>query len=85
MYRTGAPNAPLERFSGQSEFGEVRGCRLVERQPFVGDRRYGSRSELEHGGFLLHAAELAFAHPVTDERLSFHEPAPAHFAELTLS
>jgi 23S rRNA pseudouridine955/2504/2580 synthase len=53
--------------------------------PIVGDRRYGSRSELEHGGFLLHAAELAFAHPVTDERLSFHEPAPAHFAELTRS
>jgi RluA family pseudouridine synthase len=36
--------------------------------PIVGDRRYGSSAQIAHG-FLLHAAELHFAHPVTGERL----------------
>jgi 23S rRNA pseudouridine1911/1915/1917 synthase len=30
----------------------------------------------------LHAAELGFIHPVTDERMHFEVPPPADFAEL---
>ena len=47
--------------------------------PVRGDRRYGSVSELGHGVFLLHAAELALPHPVTGERLHFSSPVPEHF------
>ena len=49
--------------------------------PVVGDERYGAKTvvkELE--GHALHAAELAFAHPVTGENLKFTAPLPAGFA-----
>jgi len=46
--------------------------------PVVGDRSYGgSRSGLVLGRPFLHARRLAFAHPVTGERLAFEEPMPA--------
>jgi RluA family pseudouridine synthase len=50
--------------------------------PVVGDRRYGDREsaraegEARRGRLALHAAELAFEHPVTREHLCFSSPLP---------
>ncbi len=40
--------------------------------PILGDRLYGTPA----GRLYLHAAHIAFTHPATGERLSFHCPAP---------
>lgn len=46
--------------------------------PVLGDRRYGgARSARLSPRPFLHAASLAFDHPVTGERLSFESPLPA--------
>ena len=63
--------------------------------PLVGDRRYGARGRLPSAphpealamisGFVrqaLHAAELAFDHPITGKRCSFAAPLPRDMAEL---
>ncbi len=63
--------------------------------PLVGDRRYGARGRLPARpsmelldairGFhrqALHAAELEFAHPITDEPLSFASPLPDDLVQL---
>jgi 23S rRNA pseudouridine1911/1915/1917 synthase len=59
--------------------------------PLVGDPVYG-RSGKTHGKLLkdlgfhrqaLHAAELGFTHPVTNNRLSFSSPMPPDMQELT--
>jgi 23S rRNA pseudouridine1911/1915/1917 synthase len=44
--------------------------------PVAGDRRYGAKSN-SSGRLALHASKLAFAHPLTGERLSFYSPLPA--------
>lgn len=52
--------------------------------PVVGDAIYGARksepgaSELKR--YLLHARRLAFAHPITGERIGFESPLPNDFA-----
>jgi 23S rRNA pseudouridine1911/1915/1917 synthase len=53
--------------------------------PVVGDDRYGGPGRvggrlLEPGRLFLHAAELAFDHPSSGERLSFRSPLPADLA-----
>ena len=50
--------------------------------PVVGDERYGAEAPsgwqpLPAGRHFLHAATLAFDHPVTGVRLSFSSPLPA--------
>lgn len=45
--------------------------------PIVGDARYGSRSDLGHGAFLLHAERLALPHPESGQELVFASPIPA--------
>jgi 23S rRNA pseudouridine1911/1915/1917 synthase len=46
--------------------------------PVVGDARYGApESALGSGRFFLHAFRLAFAHPVTGERMEFSATLPA--------
>lgn len=50
--------------------------------PLAGDRRYGAPpSKLFPDGQALHAARLAFEHPVTKEALSFTAPLPGDFEE----
>ncbi len=45
--------------------------------PVVGDARYGVPDKrLGSGRFFLHAFKLAFAHPVTGERIEFTSPLP---------
>ena len=48
--------------------------------PIVGDDRYGSTMTGGEDGFLLHAAELGFPHPVTGEVVACVAPAPEGFA-----
>jgi 23S rRNA pseudouridine1911/1915/1917 synthase len=59
--------------------------------PIIGDRTYGDFSNLPRilrdaaesfGRQALHAATLAFTHPVTGARLSFESALPADFGEL---
>ena len=81
----------LERFAG----GDVLKARLETGRthqirvhmayighPVAGDERYGAKTIVEGlEGHALHAAELAFVHPVTGESLRFTAPLPAGFAE----
>ena len=49
--------------------------------PVLGDARYGGeRPSLPVGRPMLHAAELAFEHPATGERVTFASDLPADFA-----
>ncbi|HXU90663.1 MAG TPA: RluA family pseudouridine synthase [Methylomirabilota bacterium] len=55
--------------------------------PVVGDAIYGGRAArvplpVALDGLALHAAELAFVHPVTDSRLQFASPLPARIVRL---
>ena len=55
--------------------------------PVVGDDRYGGRTrpggpQLPPGRPFLHAAALAFVHPVTGEEMRFTSPLPADLAEV---
>ncbi|HEY7627791.1 MAG TPA: RluA family pseudouridine synthase [Ilumatobacteraceae bacterium] len=49
--------------------------------PVIGDLAYGSaRAQIACTRPYLHAAELAFAHPVTNEQLAFRSPLPDDLA-----
>jgi 23S rRNA pseudouridine1911/1915/1917 synthase len=56
--------------------------------PVAGDTLYGSRTPraaavpIALGGLALHAAELAFLHPVTESRMEFASPLPARIEQL---
>lgn len=51
--------------------------------PIVGDRIYGRRKQpLLQKRHFLHAAELAFDHPVSGERVSFNAPLPGKLQQL---
>jgi 23S rRNA pseudouridine1911/1915/1917 synthase len=55
--------------------------------PVVGDRVYGGRAAraalpVPFEGLALHAAELAFVHPVTRVRMEFASPLPPRMARL---
>ena len=59
--------------------------------PVIGDRTYGDFSNLPKnlreaanafGRQALHAASLAFTHPITEERLSFSTDIPDDFESL---
>jgi 23S rRNA pseudouridine955/2504/2580 synthase len=45
----------------------------------VGDTRYGSRSDLGRGVFLLHAARISLPHPITGEEITLYSKTPARF------
>ena len=51
-----------------------------EGHPLVADVLYGGRPLRGMQRQALHAAELAFAHPITREPLSFEAPMPADMA-----
>ena len=48
--------------------------------PLVGDRLYGGAVVASTDGLMLHAHELVFDHPVTDEHIEVRSPLPARFA-----
>lgn len=49
--------------------------------PIVGDHRYGSVAQVG-AGFLLHAGEITFPHPVTGKSARFSDPIPREFHRL---
>jgi len=55
---------------------------LAEQEhPIVGDRTYGSRTN-PIGRLALHAAKLAFRHPLAGKLMEFHSPSPTAFSTL---
>jgi 23S rRNA pseudouridine1911/1915/1917 synthase len=60
---------------------QIRGPRAANGQPVVGDARYGgARQSLPLDRPVLHAAELAFDHPGTGERVRYEAPLPPDLA-----
>jgi 23S rRNA pseudouridine1911/1915/1917 synthase len=49
--------------------------------PIISDPMYGTRKLFDDNGQYLHAFELSFIHPRTNERVSFNAPLPAYFEE----
>lgn len=51
--------------------------------PVVGDDVYGyAKQKFKLNGQLLHATELSFNHPTTNERMTFFAPIPDYFQEI---
>ena len=51
--------------------------------PVVGDKTYGySKQKFSLNGQLLHAAQITFKHPTTEEELTFAAPLPDYFKEV---
>lgn len=50
--------------------------------PVVGDPKYGPRKTLNANGQVLHAKELSFYHPTTNEKLHFVVDLPKYFQEI---
>lgn len=49
-------------------------------RPVAGDMVYGPKTvKLHKGGQLLHAKQLSFNHPATNEHLTFNAPLPGYF------
>lgn len=49
--------------------------------PVVGDPQYGPKKTIDTIGQALHAYNLSFIHPITQEKLSFYAPYPEEFIE----
>ena len=75
------PSYTLMRFSlktGRTHQIRVH-CKYIG-HPIVGDPVYGYKTQkFKLNGQLLHAAELAFNHPRTGERMTFTAPLPDYF------
>lgn len=74
---TGSPTTLLELALQSGRTHQVRVHMAAIGHPVVGDARYGTADKrLGSGRFFLHAARLAFDHPVTGERVEFTAPLP---------
>jgi 23S rRNA pseudouridine1911/1915/1917 synthase len=60
---------------------QIRVHLMFRGHPLVSDELYGGRPALDMKRQALHAAHLAFRHPVTGEALSFDAPPPPDFAQ----
>lgn len=85
----GGPAAVVRARAPRARRHQVRVHLAVSGHPLVGDTQYGSMSDAAAlgdatlPGFLLHAATLAFAHPVTGQRVEAEAPSPVFAALLT--
>lgn len=52
------------------------------KHPIVGDNKYSYRKTLNTNGQLLHAHELVFVHPSTDEKIVVNAPLPEEFNKI---
>lgn len=52
------------------------------KHPIVGDLKYSYRKTMQVGGQLLHAHELTFVHPRTNEVVTVNAPRPDYFEEV---
>lgn len=50
--------------------------------PVAADKKYGPRKSLDCEGQLLHAYELTFTHPTTNEKITVSCPLPEDFADI---
>ncbi|WP_163536734.1 RluA family pseudouridine synthase [Gracilibacillus sp. YIM 98692] len=50
--------------------------------PLVGDPKYGQRKTIDVEGQALHAYQLSFEHPITNEWLEFEAPLPDKFSHV---
>ena len=50
--------------------------------PVVGDEKYSYRKTMKTGGQLLHAHQLTFVHPRTNETITVEAPLPTQFEEI---
>lgn len=50
--------------------------------PVVGDEKYSYRKTMKTNGQLLHAHQLTFLHPKTEEQITVEAPLPADFEEI---
>jgi 23S rRNA pseudouridine1911/1915/1917 synthase len=73
----GSPTTLLELALQSGRTHQVRVHMAAIGHPVVGDARYGTADKrLGSGRFFLHAARLAFDHPVTGTRMEFESPLP---------
>ena len=80
---TWADPVPVARLSCTLETGRTHQIRVhlaAIDLPVLGDATYGRPDALGVARPMLHAAELAFDHPVTGERVAVASPLPADFA-----
>lgn len=52
------------------------------KHPVVGDEKYAYKKTMQVGGQLLHAHELRFVHPTTNEEVVVNAPLPAVFEDV---
>ncbi len=52
--------------------------------PIVGDPLYLNKNPYNLNGQMLHAKEISFTHPVTNEKMSFSAPLPHYFKDLLI-
>lgn len=52
------------------------------KHPIVGDQKYSYRKTMDVGGQLLHAHQLTFVHPRTNEQVTVNAPLPYFFEEV---
>lgn len=50
--------------------------------PVVGDEKYSYKKTMKVNGQLLHAHEITFVHPTTNERVTLHAPLPSLFEDV---
>jgi 23S rRNA pseudouridine1911/1915/1917 synthase len=80
---TWADPVPVARVSCTLETGRTHQIRVhlaAIDLPVLGDATYGRPDPLGVPRPMLHAAELAFDHPVTGEGIDLSSPLPADFA-----
>jgi 23S rRNA pseudouridine1911/1915/1917 synthase len=74
---SGSPTTLLELALQSGRTHQVRVHMAAIGHPVIGDARYGTPdARLGSGRFFLHAARLAFDHPVTGARTEFETPLP---------
>lgn len=71
---TNSSRVELEPITGRSHQLRVHMAALGH--PILGDDLYGREGAPDPGRLLLHASDLAFAHPASSEPMCFHCPAP---------
>ena len=52
------------------------------KHPVVGDEKYSYRKTMQTQGQLLHAHQLTFVHPTTNEKITVEAELPKRFADI---
>ena len=52
------------------------------KHPVVGDEKYSYRKTMQTQGQLLHAHQLTFVHPTTNEKITVEAELPKQFADI---